>query len=69
MQGTPRVLAAVSGVFLLQLVFTYAPFMQTLFNTSALSLQVGAQIIAVGALVLLVLEVEKLIVRRLGLDQ
>ena len=68
-QGTPRVLAAVSGVFLLQLVFTYAPFMQTLFNTRALTLPVGAQIVAVGALVMLVLEVEKLIVRRFGLDE
>ena len=68
-QGTPRVLAAVSGVFLLQLVFTYAPFMQALFHTRALTIQVGAQIVAVGALVLLVLEVEKLIVRRLGLDE
>lgn len=62
-------LAAVSGVFLLQLMFTYAPFMQTLFDTRPLSLQMGAQIVAVGALVLLVLEVEKLIVRRFGLDE
>ena len=60
-------LTAVAGVMVLQLMFTYAPFMQALFDTRALTLQVGAQIVAVGAMVLLVLEVEKLLVRRFRL--
>jgi magnesium-transporting ATPase (P-type) len=65
-KGTPRVLAAVAAVFLLQLLFTYAPFMQRLFASTALPLSTGVVIVAVGLAVLLVLEVEKLLLRRLG---
>ena len=65
-QGTPRVLAAVAGVFALQLLFTYAPLMQTLFRTEALPLAWGAAIVAVGIGLLVVLEVEKALLRRLG---
>jgi calcium-translocating P-type ATPase len=65
-KGTPRVLASVAAVFVLQLMFTYAPFMQTLFATRALPLATGLAIVGVGVAVLLVLEVEKLLLRRLG---
>jgi magnesium-transporting ATPase (P-type) len=65
-KGTPRVLAAVAAVFLLQLMFTYAPFMQLFFASTALPLSTGVVIVAVGLAVLLVLEVEKLLLRRLG---
>ncbi|WP_119355387.1 cation-transporting P-type ATPase [Azohydromonas sediminis] len=65
-KGTPRVLAAVAGVFVLQLAFTYAPFMQTLFRTEALALATGAAIVAVGVALLVVLELEKMLLRRLG---
>ncbi|MCI1193565.1 cation-transporting P-type ATPase [Calidifontimicrobium sp. SYSU G02091] len=65
-KGTPRVLAAVAGVFVLQLAFTYAPFMQTLFRTEALALATGAAIVAVGVALLVVLELEKTLLRRLG---
>ncbi len=65
-KGTPRVLAAVAGVFVLQLAFTYAPFMQTLFRTEALPLATGTAIVAVGVALLVVLEVEKAVLRRFG---
>ena len=65
-KGTPRVLAAVAGVFVLQLAFTYAPFMQTLFRTEALPLATGTVIVAVGVALLVVLEVEKAVLRRFG---
>jgi magnesium-transporting ATPase (P-type) len=65
-KGTPRVLAAVAGVFVLQLAFTYAPFMQALFRTEALALATGVAIVAVGVVLLVVLELEKTLLRRLG---
>ncbi len=65
-RGTPRVLMAVGGVLVLQLLFTYAPFMQTFFSTAALPLATGAAIVGVGVAVLAVLEIEKWILRRLG---
>jgi magnesium-transporting ATPase (P-type) len=66
-KGTPRVLAAVAAVVLLQAGFTYLPFMQALFATESLPLATGALIVAVGAAVLLVLELEKALLRRLGI--
>jgi magnesium-transporting ATPase (P-type) len=66
-QGTPRVLMAVGGVVLLQMAFTYAPWMQTLFQTEGLSVTQGLQVIGVGVAVLVLLELEKLVVRRLKL--
>ncbi len=65
-KGTPRVLLAVAAVFALQLVFTYTPFMQGLFATTALPLRTGIAIVGVGLTVLVVLELEKLLLRRLG---
>ena len=59
MLGTPAVLIAVCGAALLQIMFTYTPFMRSLFDTRALSLVQGLQIIAVGIAVLLILEIEK----------
>jgi magnesium-transporting ATPase (P-type) len=65
-KGTPRVLVAVAAVFVLQLLFTYTPFMQTFFATTALPLTTGLAIVAVGVGVLVVLELEKLMLRRFG---
>jgi len=65
-RGTPRVLAAVGAVFVLQLLFTYAPPLQALFASRPLDLATGALIVAVGAAVLVVLELEKAILRQLG---
>lgn len=65
-QGTPRVLVAVAAVFVLQLGFTYLPVMQQLFASAALPLTTGLAIGAVGVAVLVVLEIEKWLLRRLG---
>ena len=54
------------GVFALQLLFTYAPVMQQLFRTEALPLAWGLRIVAVGVALLVVLEVEKALLRHLG---
>ncbi|WP_417776780.1 cation-transporting P-type ATPase [Stutzerimonas xanthomarina] len=66
-KGTPRVLVAVFGVFALQLLFTYAPFMQSLFASEALSLSTGMWVVVAGVAVLVILEVEKAVLRQLGL--
>lgn len=63
-QGTPRVLASVAAVLGLQLLFTYAPFMQALFDTRALPLSTGLVVVAAGVAVLVVLELEKALLRR-----
>jgi magnesium-transporting ATPase (P-type) len=59
MLGTPAVLIAVGAVTALQFMFTYAPFMESFFDTRPLSLAQGVQIVAVGVAVLLILEIEK----------
>ncbi len=65
-RGTPRVLAAVAGVFVLQLLFTYVPLMHQLFHTEALPFAWGIRIVAVGVALLVILEIEKAALRRLG---
>ncbi len=62
-KGTPRVLAAAAGVVVLQAVFTYAPFMHTLFASRPLPLATGLQVVAVGVAVLVLLEIEKALLR------
>jgi hypothetical protein len=61
--GTPAVLLGVGGVTLAQLLFTYAPFMNTIFHSRALTLQEGAVVIGVGVAMLLIVEIEKRIRR------
>ncbi len=62
-RGTPRVLAAVGVVAVLQSVFTYVPFMQVLFQTQALSVAELGVCAAIGAAVLVLLELEKSLLR------
>ena len=64
--GTPFVLGAIAVLIIAQLLFTYAPFMQTLFDTRPLSLADGVLIIGIGACLMILLEGEKLLMRRLG---
>src|SRR3546814_2193960 len=64
--GTPAVLLAIAVVVLAQLAFTYLPVMNWLFDSKPLSLTHGLAIIGVGAAVLLFLEGEKLLMRKLG---
>ncbi|KGE02791.1 cation-translocating P-type ATPase [Pseudohaliea rubra] len=62
--GTRPVLLAISAVTLLQFLFTYAPFMGRFFDTRPLSLTQGFGIVLVGVATLIILELEKLLVRR-----
>jgi magnesium-transporting ATPase (P-type) len=64
-KGTPLVVTSVAAMVLLQAAFTYAPPMQTLFHTQALGVSTVIEIVAVGFSVLVVLEVEKWLRRRL----
>ncbi len=64
-RGTPRVLLAVTAVATLQLAFTFAPFMQRLFGTAALAWHELAACVLAGAVLLLLLELEKLLLRRM----
>jgi hypothetical protein len=56
----------VGAVFVLQLAFTYTPLLQHFFGSTPLPLDTGLAIVAVGAAVLGVLELEKLLLRRFG---
>lgn len=64
--GTPAVWIAVTGVVLAQFAFTYLPVMQVLFDTRPIALADGLLILGVGAALMLVLEVEKILIRRAG---
>jgi magnesium-transporting ATPase (P-type) len=63
--GTPAVLIAITVVTVLQLIFTYAPFMETFFDTRPVDFLHGAEIVAIGVGLFAVLEVEKLVLRRI----
>lgn len=58
-QGTPAVLIALAVVVLLQLVFTYVPFMQMLFHSVPLSPLQVAQCSVPGVALMLLLDLDK----------
>ena len=62
--GSKKVLIAIGVVVVLQAIFTYAPFMETLFNTRPVSLGMWGVIFAIGVSLLLVLELEKWLMGR-----
>jgi magnesium-transporting ATPase (P-type) len=64
--GTPAVLMALLVVVAAQFAFTYAPIMQELFETRPVMLVDGLLIVAAGVLLMVILETEKVIMRRLG---
>ena len=64
--GTPAVLVALAILIVAQLLFTFAPFMNATFESRPLRIIDGMLIIAVGAALMLVLEIEKVVMRRLG---
>jgi magnesium-transporting ATPase (P-type) len=66
-RGTQPVLIAVAIVVVLQVIFTYAPFMHLLFETRSLSLVQLAQCALPGIVLLAILEMEKKIVSRFHL--
>jgi hypothetical protein len=65
-QGTTAVLLAISAVVVAQLVFTYAPFMHALFESRPVTFVDGVLIVFVGAVLMLILEGEKTLMRRIG---
>jgi magnesium-transporting ATPase (P-type) len=66
LKGTPAVLGAVAATVGAQLMFTYTPWMQQWFDTRAVPLLEGLVILGCGVLLLLILELEKALLRRLG---
>ena len=62
--GTRAVLIAVTTVVVLQLIFTYAPFMEQLFDTRPVDFVHGVEILMLGVILFVVLELEKGIWRR-----
>ncbi|KFI25526.1 carbonate dehydratase [Haematobacter missouriensis] len=66
-KGTPAVLGAVAVVVVAQLLFTYLPVMQELFDTRPLTLADGAVVMLFGLAVFVICEVEKQIFLRTGL--
>ncbi|MDO8874603.1 MAG: cation-transporting P-type ATPase [Pseudolabrys sp.] len=65
--GTPAVLIGVGTIVAAQFLFTYAPFMQVMFATRAISLLDGVAIFGIGVALFFVLEFEKLVRRRFDL--
>ncbi|MFA7595599.1 MAG: HAD-IC family P-type ATPase [Novosphingobium sp.] len=64
--GTPAVLAAIVAVVIGQLAFTYLPVMNDIFESRPLVLADGLLIVATGAALMMLLEGEKLLMRKLG---
>jgi magnesium-transporting ATPase (P-type) len=64
--GTPAVLAAIAVVVVAQFAFTYLPFMHELFDSRPVGFTDGVLIVSTGVVMMIVLEVEKQIARRMG---
>lgn len=64
--GTPPVLLALVVVVAGQFAFTYAPFMHTLFDSAPVAFVDGLIIVAIGAVLMGILEAEKALMRRFG---
>jgi magnesium-transporting ATPase (P-type) len=65
--GTPPVLIAIGVLVVAQLLFTYAPFMNDLFGSRPLAVADGILLVAIGFGVMVLMELEKVLVRRAGL--
>lgn len=63
--GTRAVAIAITVVLALQLIFTYAPFMQFFFDSRPMTMAAWLALIAAAAVVFLILELEKVLRRRL----
>ncbi len=62
--GTPAVRWGIVGIVAAQLLFTYAPFMNRIFDSRPLTAGDGLLIVAIGVALLLLLEAEKALLRR-----
>lgn len=66
LQGTRAVLLALALLLSAQVLFTYAPFMNSVFETRPLQFTDLAMLAGVGLALMILLEVEKAMMRRLG---
>jgi magnesium-transporting ATPase (P-type) len=64
--GSRAVLISIAVVLALQLLFTYAPVMNSLFGTAPFGALEWAVMAGVGVVILLLVELEKLLLRRVG---
>jgi Ca2+-transporting ATPase len=64
--SNPWVIGGATAMFLLQLVYTYTPFMNRLFQSAPLELAVWGRIFAAGLAVFVVIEIEKILWRWFG---
>ncbi|TBU72676.1 carbonate dehydratase [Pseudomonas daroniae] len=62
--GNPAVLIAIAACVVLQLLFTYAPPLQQVFGATGLSASEWLRVLAAGALLFCVAELEKALIRR-----
>jgi len=67
--GTPAVLIALAVVSTAQFTFTYAPFMHAWFDTRPVPFVEGTLVVLLGVAVMLLLEGEKWLLRRLGVSE
>ena len=66
LRGNPYVPLSIALIVGLQLLFTYAPFVQALFHTAALGADGWVRIVLIAASIYVIVEFEKAIARRLG---
>ncbi|WP_366658115.1 cation-transporting P-type ATPase [Fodinicurvata sp. EGI_FJ10296] len=64
--GSKLCLAGIAAVLLLQMIFTYVPFMNYLFESGAMTSGQWGLVVAFGAALFLIVEAEKLLVRRIA---
>ncbi len=65
-KGTRPVLIAIACVIVAQLAFTYLPPLQEVFESRPISLRDGLILLVIGAALFLLLEAEKIVMRKLG---
>jgi magnesium-transporting ATPase (P-type) len=65
--GNRYILLAIAACIPLQLAYTHAPMMQSIFDSTDLSLLEWAKVVAAGLLVFCIAELEKAVIRRLPL--
>jgi magnesium-transporting ATPase (P-type) len=66
LRGNPYVPLSIVLIVGLQLIFTYAPFMHTLFHTAPLGAEAWARIMLIALSIYVIVELEKAVVRRFG---
>ena len=69
LSGNPAVLLAVTGIAILQLLFTYATFFQKVFGTAAIPVGDRIRLIGFTFTVFVLVEIEKMIMRHLDKER